>query len=518
VSYFFKRIAYSNIFNFINPNITKIPYRQKLLNYKNQLKRYELGKRKYYYYCLINHYLISCFYIGFFVWCLYFLQNFIENQDLPSAEIFFTIVMAFELLITIVAIIPRNKTICKDSFDLNLISIKETNTCLLIPFGGNDLTSKLPLLQRVLDAAKINFKPENIFLIHNGKTSKPFESIHQFATQNNINYCYVPVPSKSYALYYATNYLIEAYEYVMLIDADVLIGENLQMSTMENVDIFAYMISAEPPTSNDSYLNKLLIYSQDVEYRFAGFNKYLQSRMSKNSTTISHHGAASLYKKNILKIVMAEHDGIFDGEDYTMGIIAYFKGFIMKTIPKNYVIPTETPNTLYGLYQQRVNSWDYVILKFVPHQFYLIFRCDISWPIKINAFFHLWTVFQDFTRIITIIFILSYEKNNLQFALIVVGILVIKSLLIMFLVRCKIKHSPLKLSKFDNKMLILYYPFYTLLSYVYRLLGQFKYLFVYSSRIQNDILLKDRPKLPNILDYDRLENIDWDLIFINESV
>jgi len=513
----FKNLYYKNLFIFFMNNSIK-NYREKLQYYKNQLIKYELNKTKYYRICLITHYCFSIFYIGFFSWCLYYLHDFIKNRNIPGVEIIFTIILSLEILLSIISILPRNKVICKDAFDLNLVSIKETNTCLLIPFGGAELVSKLKTLSKVIEASKTNFNYKDIYLIHNGRTDKPQREIEIFCRRNKINYCYVPVPSKSYAIYYASKNLLKNYTYTMLIDADVLIGENLQMSMIDNVDIFAYMISAEKPEYNEPYLNKLLIFSQDIEYRFAGFNKYLQSRLSKTSTTISHHGAASLYKTSVLKIIMDDHDGIFDGEDYMMGLIAYFKGYCMKTIPKNYVIPTETPNNLSILYSQRVNSWDYVILKFIPHQLYLIFSCNISLPIKINAFFYLWTIFQDFTRIITITFIILYEDNKLQFLLIIIGMLVIKSLLILFLTKCKIKYASFQTTLKDDILILLYFPFYTILTFIFRLLGQIKYLLIFNKRLQHNILLKDRPQLPNVLDHDQLENIDWQTIYTNESI
>mgnify|MGYP005990719073 CR=1 FL=1 len=358
-------------------------------------------------------------------------------------------ILSLEILLSIISILPRNKVICKEAFDLNLVSIKETNTCLLIPFGGADLVSKLKTLSKVIEASKTNFNDKDIYLIHNGRTDKPQKEIEIFCRRNKINYCYVPVPSKSYAIYYASKNLLKNYTYTMLIDADVLIGENLQMSMIDNVDIFAYMISAEKPEHNEPYLNKLLIFSQDIEYRFAGFNKYLQSRLSKTSTTISHHGAASLYKTSVLKIIMDDHDGIFDGEDYMMGLIAYF---------------------------------------------------------------------QDFTRIITITFIILYEDNKLQFLSIIISMLIIKSLLILFLTKCKIKYASFQTTLKDDLLILLYFPFYTILTFIFRLLGQIKYLLIFNKRLQHNILLKDRPQLPNVLDHDQLENIDWQTIYTNESV
>ena len=69
----FKNLYYKNLFIFFTNNSIK-NYREKLQYYKNQLIKYELNKTKYYRICLITHYCFSIFYIGFFSWCLYYLQ------------------------------------------------------------------------------------------------------------------------------------------------------------------------------------------------------------------------------------------------------------------------------------------------------------------------------------------------------------------------------------------------------------------------------------------------------------
>ena len=125
---------------------------------------------------------------------------------------------------------------------------------------------------------------------------------------------------------------------------------------------------------------------------------------------------------------------------------------------------------------------------------------------------------QDFTRIITITFIILYEDNKLQFLSIIIGMLIIKSLLILFLTKCKIKYASFQTTLKDDILILLYFPFYTILTFIFRLLGQIKYLLIFNKRLQHNILLKDRPQLPNVLDHDQLENIDWQTIYTNESV
>ena len=101
----FKTFYYKNLFVFFLNTSQTLSYREKLQYYKKQLIKYEISKRKYYYICLLSHYCFSIFYIGFFCGCLFYLHDFIKNQNIPNVEILFTFILGLELIFSILSLL-----------------------------------------------------------------------------------------------------------------------------------------------------------------------------------------------------------------------------------------------------------------------------------------------------------------------------------------------------------------------------------------------------------------------------
>jgi hypothetical protein len=185
----------------------------------------------------------------------------------------------------------------------------------------------------------------------------------------------------------------------------------------------------------------------------------------------------------------------------------------MKTVPDQYV-PTKTPDTFIDLFKQRIYSWDYVILKFIPYYFRILFNLDLNnFILKILAFYNLWTIIQDFIRIPNLIIISFVEDTNLFIMLYITIGIVAKSMCILLLLLVRNSYNAPKIPRKQCLYLLVVFPVYAALTYIFRMIGQLRYLIFFEPRIKNNIKLEDRPQLPNITKFHKLNNINWQQIY-----
>lgn len=135
----------------------------------------------------------------------------------------------------------------------------------------------------------------------------------------------------------------------------------------------------------------MIVGLQDIEYKLSDLSKLTQYNFTHSSSVLSPHGAINLWKASLLHHIMAEHNGIFHGEDYQMGL-AMRKLFSTKRCGfiSSCIVATVAPTTWKDLYYQRFTSWDLAAQQFL---------WEASAPVpkagfmgKCSAVFHaLWT-------------------------------------------------------------------------------------------------------------------------------
>lgn len=240
--------------------------------------------------------------------------------------------------------------------------------CLLIACHKSCYnTERSKNFQQTLKSAMEIFPPESIFICDNGPAKIPADDTQKIAYKidKNINYAYVPIGNKTNALYWTTEYwmphlhrwgIIENFEHCVMIDDDVWLPKdmNLEVKNMdEDTYGFGYGITAVDSNGEQN----LLVELQDIEYKMAGLFKYFQSE--KHSIAWAH-GAISMWRRDVLgKKIFYEHDTVFHGEDMYMGVL------LQKHMPHkklkynvNTLIPTFVPSDLLTLTRQRIKSWD----------------------------------------------------------------------------------------------------------------------------------------------------------------
>lgn len=405
----------------------------------------------------------------------------------------------------------------------NLVS--DQNTCLLIAFGGSKLKDKLETMDEVLSAACQVFPSKSIFLLHNGNSHKPefYDPIQVLVKKHNINYMYLPIGNKTYSIYIAAKDFVQhKFKQALLIDDDVILPKNIHIKTLpKNVACVAYPICASLGNSDSSW-QKLLSSFQNLEYVKSTLWKKTQEDWHPDSSSMSHHGAIGMWRIKDLIDVLADHDSIFHGEDLEMGLDALKKKKKMKMVFNEFV-ETAPPRKIFGeggLYRQRIQSWDFVVVKFIPEYFKILFFSDISTNLilKFVVLHELWTIFIDFQRLPIIGYVLYV--HNIEYAYFFAAIYALNVVMAMW---CNYVIIPSK--KRSTFLSVITYPIYSNLLLIFRLMGELRYIYLYNGiRFRCPVHIDALPELPHILEstewtYEMFENgeINWDQIWCDDQ-
>ena len=237
---------------------------------------------------------------------------------------------------------------------------------------------------------------------------------------------------------------------------------------------------------------------------------------------MSHHGAIGMWRIKDLIDVLADHDSIFHGEDLEMGLDALKKKKKMKMVFNEFV-ETAPPRKIFGeggLYRQRIQSWDFVVVKFIPEYFKILFFSDISTNLilKFVVLHELWTIFIDFQRLPIIGYVLYV--HNIEYAYFFAAIYALNVVIAMW---CNYVILPSK--KRSTFLSVITYPIYSNLLLIFRLMGELRYIYLYSGiRFRCPVHIDALPELPHIWEstewtYEMFENreINWDQIWCDDQ-
>lgn len=488
--------------------INRQNYDQNLFTWKYaviRMKRYYKDNMKSKY----RFYTQNSMIVFILVWFISFLViNGYHKIYIEKMEKIYLVIIFVEYLLQIMTI--------KQRLNPNFNNVNHQKTCLIIPFGGSNLKDKIPTLEKVIKKSEKILK-NNIFVAHNGINLKPelYDEIKNLCKKYKVKYIYIPLPNKSYSIYYCVKHLCKNYTQCIIIDDDVILKNDMHILELDNADSAAYPICAKQ-SKNNSYYQNTLIGLQNIEYTLSGMVKIAQSRWNFDSSVLSHHGAIGLWKTDKLLNVMNMHDTVFHGEDLQMGIISYRFGYKMKVVEGTF-IPTETPKKIFGiggLFNQRVYSWDNVLPKYIDTYLKLLLHGSISDNIamKIYILLELWTTFADINRIPILLYVIINQPYNLLLFMILISIV---NIMIIFWFNYT---TLIHFNSESNFLSILLYPLYKILLIIFRIFGQLRYLFYYQSpQFRMPLMIKEMPELPNILNNAELEDIEWDQIWSNNN-
>lgn len=297
-----------------------------------------------------------------------------RKNMLPVLVIVIALEPVMMVIILLVAKIPDNApedTLPASEQDLSALEkrvnhVENTNrTALVIPCHNSEHAA----MTRVLESAYPHFRPQDIFIIDNGRTPHPTSNefckfIH--GQHADINYIWSPIGSKNAAQLVGAM-AARDYEYIMTVDDDVCIPGNFR-APLDLVDErtkgVAFPLKA---TDASGKVALFMVAWQDCEYRMAGLTKLAESQIC---GALFPHGAGWFCERaTLIDLITNYHSIDFIAEDVNTGLsMQKMKKLI--AFDARCILETEVPTTIFGQglnwYKQRVRSWEMGVCGYEP--------------------------------------------------------------------------------------------------------------------------------------------------------
>lgn len=260
----------------------------------------------------------------------------------------------------------------------NDIVRRQSNTALIIPCHKAER-----VVGKTLENALKIFDAASIFVIDNGSSDTPVDGTKDICIKLGVNYTYLPIGHKSAAIYTGA-LLAKDYEYILQIDDDMQLDENMSFPITENTHCLAYTISATNLNGEEKLIHKF----QDVEYKMAGIMKAFESWVGSANFP---HGAISLWKRTTLIDVMHNHPMFPMSDDWFTGWVCNQMGYRIETCDSNFTktdVPsiyflneTDSRQSGYGsstLFAQRFGRWyGFTVVQW----FYMMYSIIFNWKL-----------------------------------------------------------------------------------------------------------------------------------------
>lgn len=244
------------------------------------------------------------------------------------------------------------------------------------------------LIGATIEHALKIFKKEQIFIIANGNSPTPLDNAAEVCAKYGVNHYWVPIGSKITAEFVGVA-VAARYKYVMLIDDDVHLPENLPLVTKRFDAVTKCIGYTIKSTGADGIKGTLIQQCQDMEYKSSGLTRDWAGRWG--SCTFPH-GAIILWEREALQSLFSSHPGFVISEDWYFGHCARQAGYRIAFCSQVFV-ETETPPCLlwdsstarggYGemtVWKQRFYRWNYFFLfRLYDDMKYLIFNWRLGW-------------------------------------------------------------------------------------------------------------------------------------------
>lgn len=277
------------------------------------------------------------------------------------------------------------------------VSIEQNphSTALVIPCHNSDHVA----MKRVLDSAYPHFRPQDIFIIDNGRSQHPNDNtFREFIQSQNseINYIWSPIGSKNAAQLVGAM-AARNHEFIMTVDDDVCIPANFRAPTDlidEKTKGVAFPLKA---TDANGKRSLFLVSWQDCEYRMAGLTKLAESRIC---GVLFPHGAGWFCERDTLIDLISNYHSIdFIAEDVNTGL-AMQKMKKLIAFDARCILETEVPTTIFGQglnwYKQRVRSWEMGrhgrLFAFADRLFLSFNGQTTPWGIFAQKFIHFYSI------------------------------------------------------------------------------------------------------------------------------
>lgn len=312
--------------------------------------------------------------------------------------------------------------------------------CIVIPCykAAETLRSTIPACLKI-------FRPEQIFIIANGNSPTPLDHTADVCAEFGVRHFWVPVGSKITAEFVGVA-VARGYKYVMLIDDDVLLPENLPLPThhfddcdaRNRVACVGYTIKSVGANSTRGTLMQM---AQDLEYKVSGLAKVLQTHYG---SVVFPHGAIALWRRDVLEKIFHAHPGYHISEDWYLGHTARAAGYRM-VMSSEIFVETETPPSLfppifrrkgdggsrggYGemtIYKQRFYRWNFFFLfRIYNNMMYILLSWRLGWREIITKIYVFGECYDSIIRLIAPVVLPVALAVSWRLTLIVTGALLV---------------------------------------------------------------------------------------------
>lgn len=407
----------------------------------------------------------------------------------------------------------------------NVEKVKRGKVCLAIPVGwgirglsedqkASKRQSKIDVLTNTIDAALRVFDASDIYIFHNSSDQELPDRVMMECCARRCVYVPIGIGSKSISAYYGAmlgNWL--GYEYVIVMDDDTRLPLEMTSVLNQPLDCEAYCFAIAAASNDDPAKvpgsAKLIIALQDIEYKLSDLSKLVQYNFTSTSSVLAPHGAINMWRTDVLVDIMNEHNCIFHGEDYQMGLIMRNRHPKSRLgIISNCIVNTVAPCTWRDLYMQRLTSWDLAAQQFLwggfcasqrsAHYMQVLFclPCSIdNLFIRVCTLEDVWTVLQDYLRVILIayhiIFSIIYRYVNVVVLVMYLVVIASQWVIAFALQYVKLGRRPdLQLQKDVRLRAVLLFPIYRFMFSFVRVFALLRFFFKYESVKRNALPIK----------------------------
>ncbi|RAR10734.1 glycosyltransferase family 2 protein [Stemphylium lycopersici] len=282
---------------------------------------------------------------------------------------------------------------------------QDHRTALVIPCHNSDheATSK------VLKSAFVHFRPQDIFVVDNGRTRHPpSPEFREFIRSEHpdINYIWSPIGSKNAAQLVGAM-AATSYEWIMTVDDDVSIPATFRPPIDKMDDVTKGCAFPLKAVDANGDVPLCLVAWQDCEYKMSGLTKLAESSIC---GVLYPHGAGWFCERETLIDLISNYHSIdFIAEDVNTGLsMQKMKKRI--AFDATCVLETEVPTTILGpglnWWNQRYRSWEMGrhgrLLAFADRMLLSLNGQTTPWGIFTQKFIHLYsiaTIIVDWVRI-----------------------------------------------------------------------------------------------------------------------
>lgn len=188
------------------------------------------------------------------------------------------------------------------------------------------------------------FEGSQIIVIDNGSEYLNDKTL-QACQSKSVLYLWCPIGSKLVALLVGS--LIAETDYILQIDDDVWINKNMDLNITKELDCLGFTLSGGSHRNHPNFLQRF----QDVEYKLSGMKKYTEGILG---STLFAHGAAVLWKREVLLKCIENHPAYPISDDWFLGYVAIKLGFRTQMSNSTF-ISTDVPSSFFGVMSSRNN-------------------------------------------------------------------------------------------------------------------------------------------------------------------